>query len=105
MGAFDFYKHGSSAVICDRCGFRYHRDNLHKEWNGLRTCKGGGTNNCWEARHPQDFVKARKDKQTPPWVRPEPDDVFTTGLLIFENNGAILLDGSEFGDARLLKDD
>lgn len=39
-------------------------------------CFGEGTNNCWEPRHPQDFVRGVKDKQTPPWVRPEGADTF-----------------------------
>lgn len=39
-------------------------------------CDGPGTNYCWEPRHPQDFVRGVKDKQTPPWVRPEPPDTF-----------------------------
>jgi hypothetical protein len=24
----------------------------------------------WETRHPQDFVRARPEKVTPPWTRP-----------------------------------
>lgn len=37
-----------SQAICDRCGFQYDYLELHKEWNGLRTCF-----ECWEAKHPQ----------------------------------------------------
>jgi hypothetical protein len=62
---------GTWKVICDRCGFQFHSDELRKEWQGLMTCKG-----CWEPRHPQDFVRGVKDTQAPPWTRPEPDDVF-----------------------------
>jgi hypothetical protein len=76
MGQSDHYLHGSNNVICDRCGFKYKRDDLRKEWNGIWSCFGGNTNNCWEPRHPQDFVKGKADKQTPPWVRPETDDEF-----------------------------
>ena len=70
------YKSGQWLVLCDRCGFRYHSPQLRREWNGLRTCSGGGTNNCFEERQPQDFVKGRKDQQSPKWTRPEADDVF-----------------------------
>lgn len=62
--------------ICDRCGFQFLNSQARKEWTGLMVCHGPGTNDCWEARHPQDFVRGRKDKQTPPWTRPEPADVF-----------------------------
>lgn len=30
---------------------------------------------CFEKRHSQDFVKAKPDKQNPPWVRPEPTEI------------------------------
>lgn len=68
------YKHGQWAVICDRCGFRFHSGQLRREWTGLRVCSGAATNNCWEPRHPQDFVRGKADRQAPPWVRPEPED-------------------------------
>lgn len=70
------YAKGQWKVVCDRCGFKYKSDQLHKEWNGLRTCRGPDTNDCWEERHPQDFVKGRADRQAPEWTRPEADDVF-----------------------------
>ncbi len=76
MGQADYYRHHSWNVICDRCGFKYKHHQLFKEWNGLRTCRGGGTNGCWEERHPQDFVKGKADRQNPPWIRPEPTDDF-----------------------------
>lgn len=68
------YKHGSYNVLCDRCGFKYKAGQLRVEWNGLRTCRGPSTNNCWEQRQPQDFVRGKPDRQAPPWVRPEPTD-------------------------------
>ena len=58
-------------AICDRCGFEYYAHELRKEWQGLMTCKS-----CWEPRHPQDFVRVTEDKQSVPWSRPEPEDVF-----------------------------
>lgn len=70
------YAHRQWNVICDRCGFKFKARQLRREWNGLRTCSGSSTNNCFEERHPQDFVKGRKDQKSPPWVRPEADDVF-----------------------------
>lgn len=70
------YEQGQWNAICDRCGFKYKARQLRLEWNGLRTCCGAGTTNCWEPRHPQDFVKGKADRQAPPWVRPEPADTF-----------------------------
>lgn len=58
-------------AICDRCGFEYYHYELKKEWQGLMTCSA-----CYETRHPQDFVRAVRDEQAPPWTRPEPPDEF-----------------------------
>lgn len=62
-------------VICDRCGREYRNHQLRQEWNGLRVCHGAGTINCWEPRNVQEFVRGTADRQTPPWVRPEPPDI------------------------------
>ena len=35
--------------ICDRCGLRYHHEDLQREWTGLFVCVKG----CWEEKHPQ----------------------------------------------------
>ena len=75
----DRYVHGAWNVICDRCGQEYKSHELAKEWTGLMVCRGAGTNNCYETRHPQDFVQGRKDRQAPRWVRPEPADSFVQG--------------------------
>ena len=64
---------GSWNAICDRCGFKRKSHQMQKEWTGLIVCSS-----CFEPRHPQDFTKGRKDRQAPPWVRPEPADVFRT---------------------------
>lgn len=65
MGAWD--------VQCDRCGFKYKNHQLRHEWTGLRVCDGPGTNHCWEVRHPQDHVRGKADRQSPPWARPDVD--------------------------------
>ena len=81
MGQSDYYLHGSSNAVCDRCGFKYKRRDMRKEWTGSYACYGGNTNNCWEPRNAQDFVKGRFDKQTPPWVRPETTENFVADRL------------------------
>lgn len=66
-----YYKKGSHAAICDRCGFKRKSDDLRKEWTGLMVCK----DTCWEARHPQDFLRGKKDDSSVEWTRSEPADV------------------------------
>lgn len=68
MGGADYYAHGQWNALCDRCGFKFKSSQLRKEWTGLRTCR-----NCWEPRHPQDFVRGKADDQTIPWSRPDTD--------------------------------
>lgn len=76
MGKSDYYLQGSWNAQCDRCGFKYKESQLRKEWTGLRVCSGEGTNDCWEPRNEQDFVRGKRDQQAPPWVRPESPDRF-----------------------------
>lgn len=63
---------GQWNAICDRCGFKYKSRQLALEWTGLRVCRGAGTNDCFDHRHPQDHVRGKADRQAPPWVRPDP---------------------------------
>jgi hypothetical protein len=62
---------GTWLAICDRCGFVFPSDKLIKDWTGLMVC-----HKDYETRHPQDFVRGVPDNPTPPWTRPEPEDVF-----------------------------
>jgi hypothetical protein len=70
------------AAICDRCGFRFHSYKLKKEWDGLMVCK-----NCWEPRHPQDFVRVPVEEVVPPWTRPEQTDTFTAVCYLPDSSG------------------
>ncbi len=76
MSAADQYVHGSWNVHCARCGFQYKAEQLEKEWAGHMVCKGPSTNDCWEQRHPQDFVRIKPDHGKVPYVRTEPADQF-----------------------------
>lgn len=60
------FRSGDWLAICDRCGFEHFASQLKQEWTGLRVC-----HECWEPRHPQEFVTGREDDQAPPWVRPD----------------------------------
>lgn len=74
------FKPGDYWMICDRCGFKYRQSQMKKEWTGSIVCT-----DCWEPRHPQEFVRGRKDTIAPPadWVRPEVSDAdltFVSGM-------------------------
>jgi len=73
MGKRDYLKHGDWNAICDRCGIKYKASELKMEWDNLFVC-----NDCWEERHPQDFVRGLRDDQTVPIARPRPPDLFIT---------------------------
>lgn len=64
------YVLGQWKAICDRCGQTHLSSNLRLEWTGLRVCS-----DCYEPRHPQDYVKGKTDRQAPPWVRPRPPEI------------------------------
>jgi hypothetical protein len=65
------WKNGDPWIICDRCGFKTRRSESRKTWNGLVVCKED-----YEPRHPQDFVRGRRDKQAFKDSRPEQADSF-----------------------------
>lgn len=63
---------GNEAVICQRCGFKRHANELRKEWTGLRVCA-----ECWDPRHPQMDVRGVADVQrVPGGALPETTDTF-----------------------------
>ncbi len=71
------FREGDPPGICMRCGFKFHVSQLRREWTGMRVCHGVGTNDCWEARNQQDFVRGVPDpQQVPGGPVPEPPDVF-----------------------------
>jgi len=72
------YTPGVWSAICDVCGFTFGSNELKERWDGLRTCKKD-----WEGRHPQDFIRAREEKITPPWTRPEAPDTFENAPACF----------------------
>lgn len=60
-------------VICDECGFKVRSSDTRKRWDGMRVCTKD-----WEPRHPQDFVRGRRDRQSVSDARPESPDTFLT---------------------------
>jgi len=51
------YRAGSHWADCQRCDFQHRSEDLQEEWNGLWVCE-----DCYEPRHPQDFLRAKEDK-------------------------------------------
>lgn len=72
-------REGDYVAICDRCGHKAHASDLQMEWDGLFVHKRGSGHKCWEARHPQDFVRGVPDRQNVPIPRPWPADQFIQG--------------------------
>lgn len=66
-----YYRHGDFNVICDRTGFKVKASDTRIEWNGLRVRK-----ESYEPRHPQDFVRGRRDDQSVDNPRSEATDGF-----------------------------
>ena len=64
---------GDWNALCDVCGFKFKASELRKRWDNLRVCEKD-----WELRHPQDFLKSRRDNQSVPWTRPEGTDKLVT---------------------------
>lgn len=67
----NWYKRGSANGICDVCGEKYKLDQLKKRWDGLWVCPFD-----FENRHPQDFLRAKKESFKLPITKPRPQDVF-----------------------------
>ena len=66
------YRKGDHWVHCQRCASVERSSDVRREWTGLIVC-----NECWEPRHPQDFVRARpEDTSAKGLVSPEPADTF-----------------------------
>lgn len=67
------YKSGDWLVICDSCSKKIKASKSKERWDGFRVCS-----ECWEPRHPMDFIRARADKISVPFTRPQPEDQFAT---------------------------
>lgn len=60
----------SPNAICDRCGFKFRLGQLRKEWTNLMVCSGPETNDCWDPRHPQEYLRAPGPDRMPYESRP-----------------------------------
>lgn len=67
------YVSGEFNVTCDVCSRKIKASDAKQRWDGFIVC-----GDCYETRHPQDFVKAQTDKISVPFTRPIPEYIFTT---------------------------
>lgn len=71
MGRADYYKEGDYNAVCSMCGRKRKASELVRNWQGMYRCPSHN-----EPRHPQDFVRATPEEQTPSWTQPPPVDIF-----------------------------
>lgn len=62
MGRKHRYHPGENLFACERCGRTYYSSQSRKEWTGAIVCYGPGTSDCWEPRHPQEFLRIKGDQ-------------------------------------------
>ncbi len=67
----NYYKSGQWNLICDVCSIKYKAKKAKQRWDGFIVCP-----NCYEQRHPQDFVRTKQDKISVPFSRPIPQEIF-----------------------------
>lgn len=72
------YKSGDWNMLCDCCGRKIKASQSRKRWDGFQVCSPTFNPGCWEERQPLDFIKARQDKISVPFTRPQPTDTFVT---------------------------
>jgi hypothetical protein len=65
----DKYKPGAYYQIDDRTGKKVRSTDTHREWTGLQVEDP-------DPRHPQEFVRGKRDYQAPPNPSPENTDTF-----------------------------
>lgn len=70
-GKADYLALGDWNAMCWECGRKFKASTLIRNWQGYYVCPPH-----WEARQPQDFVRAVPDIQTPPWTQPMPAEQF-----------------------------
>ena len=69
--AKNYFISGQWNLICDICSVKYKAGKAKHRWDGFIVCP-----NCYEQRHPQDFVRTKQDKISVPFSRPIPQEIF-----------------------------
>ena len=81
----NYFISGEWNLICDVCSIKYKAKKAKQRWDGFIVCP-----NCYEQRHPQDFVLAKQDKITVPYIRPPNDTFITVAYRIYVDDGYVL---------------
>lgn len=68
-GGRDFLDLGDWNAVCSMCGRKRKASEMVRNWQGMFRCPEHN-----ETRHPQEYVRAVPDVQTPPWVQPPCDE-------------------------------
>lgn len=66
-----YYLPGGHNCICERTGFKVKSSGVRREWTNQTV-----RNKSWEARHPQDFLRAKADRQAVEGATGEAEDTF-----------------------------
>lgn len=86
MAVRNRHKAGDWLYACQRCGRTYYASQTRKEWTSLRVC-----GRCWEPRHPQDFVRGKKDDIVPPFAsEPSDTDIDTIDIIVASDGEPIV---------------
>lgn len=89
MGRADYYKHSDYNVICDECGFKRKASECRKRWDNAFVC----ADTCWEARHSQEYVRSKHDRQRVPLARVDKASILSqTAVKTSASAGAVSLD-------------
>lgn len=65
MPQHNFFVMGQWNACCDQCGRVFKSGQLRPRWDNAMVCA-----QCWEPRHPQDYLRGIPDNMAVPWSRP-----------------------------------
>lgn len=73
------YKPGDWLALCESCQFEKYASELRKRWDGFMVCE-----ECWEPRHPLDFLKVKPETAFPSFINKEdlPTITLTTDPIV-----------------------
>ena len=86
----NYYLSGEFNLTCDRCSKKIKAHEAKHEWTGFIVC-----GDCFEHRHPQDFVRARQDRIRVSFSRPIPTLTFTDVPYIDTGNNVCTFSGRQ----------
>ncbi len=87
------YKSGDNWVVCQVCGMDIYASDIKKRWDGILVCPED-----YETRHPQDFVRARKDRVAADIVAPKSSEVSVAPTLSSGGASTTIPTGTFNGD-------